>query len=381
MKVIVVGAGSFGSWCAWNLLSNGADVTLIDAWGAGNSRSSSGGETRVIRSVYGADDQYVKMAARAIELWQIRQKEWQADLMEITGCLWLCGSDDSYVRASQTEMASHGLNLDEISISDARQKWPLIQFDGIEKVIYEPTAGFLRARKACEVIKQQFVTNGGTYINASVSSFDESQAIDRISLSNGKVLDADQFVFACGPWLKELFPETIGKHLQISRQEVYYFGQPKETAHLLAELPIWLELNSPIYYGIPSVDSRGFKIARDERGADFDPTHGDRSPTPAMVQQARDYMQRRFPAIANSPLIESRTCQYSNTPDGHFLIDRHPLTNAWIVGGGCGHGFKMGPVIGEIVSNAIFRNELPAKTFALDRLATASEKNTQFDHS
>ena len=381
MKVIVVGAGSFGSWCAWNLLANGADVTLIDAWGPGNSRSSSGGETRVIRTVYGTDSHYVELASRAIKLWDSHQRDWQENLMEITGCLWLCGADDSYVRASQSKMQQHGLSLDDIPLSTARTTWPLIEFDGIEQVIREPTAGFLRARKSCEVIKQQFENHGGEFINGNVLDLDETQPIDRVNLSNGNSYEADHYVFACGPWLKDLFPESIGNHMQISRQEVYYFGASKEISHLISELPIWLELNEPIYYGIPSVDSRGFKIARDERGVNFDPTFGDRAPTSSLVQQTRDYLRRRFPKLADSPMIESRTCQYSNTPDGHYIIDRHSPTNAWVVGGGCGHGFKMGPVIGEIVGNAIINQQMPDPMFGLDRLNAASERCTQFDHS
>lgn len=380
MKVIVVGAGSFGSWSAIKLLQAGCEVTLIDAWGPGHSRSSSGGETRVIRTVYGHDEVYVEMAKRSMAEWQQLEGA-ERPLIEMTGSLWLCGPDDSYVRSSMEKMRELDLPLEEIAIAKAKQRWPQINFSGLEKVFFEPMSGFLRARLACQTIVQQFVAGGGTFVIDSVSRTDVSQPVNAIQLASGESMSADAIVFAGGPWLKNLFPSLLGDQLQISRQEVYYFGTPAGCRDFSkSAFPIWLELNEPIYYGIPSVDHRGFKVALDERGPDFDPTYGERTSSPQLVQQAREYLCKRFPLMEDAPLIESRVCQYSNTADGHFIVDQHDPSGLLIAGGGSGHGFKMGPAIGQMVVDRLLHHKIQPQ-FSLSRLKSDQVKSTQFDHS
>jgi glycine/D-amino acid oxidase-like deaminating enzyme len=104
--VLVVGAGAFGGWTAGSLLRLGARVTLVDAWGPGNSRASSGGETRVIRATYGPDRPYVTMVARAFQLWREHEQRWQRRLLYPVGVLWMVGGDDAYERASLPLMSA-----------------------------------------------------------------------------------------------------------------------------------------------------------------------------------------------------------------------------------------------------------------------------------
>ncbi|MEC9094864.1 MAG: FAD-dependent oxidoreductase [Planctomycetota bacterium] len=379
MKVIVFGAGSFGSWSAYKLLQAGCQVTLVDSWGAGNSRSSSGGETRVIRTVYGQDELYVEMARRSMDDW--RELPDSRELIEFTGNLWLCGEDDSYVRSSLNKMTSLGIPWEEIGINEASKRWPQMNWAGLKHVFFEPQAGFLRARKACVAIKNQFIKEGGLWEIETAILPDISQPVRKISLTSGRALEADVFVFACGPWLKQLFPSLLEDILTISRQEVYYFGVPAGTSQFCQPaLPIWLELNEPIHYGLPSIDYRGFKIARDQRGANFDPTNGDREPTANLVNEVRNYLAHRFPGLANAPLTEARVCQYANTPDGHFILDQHKPSGLVIVGGGSGHGFKMGPAIGDRVVQLV-REGQKDSCFNLNRFSQARSKSTQFEHS
>ncbi|MEE2641997.1 MAG: FAD-dependent oxidoreductase [Planctomycetota bacterium] len=381
MKAIVVGSGSFGSWSALKLQLAGHQVTLVDAWGPGNSRSSSGGETRVIRTVYGEDEFYVEMAHRSMRQWDELQQQVGKSLMELTGSLWLCGEDDSYLTAALPGMESLGLRLEEYSIRQACEKWPQVNFTGLARAVLEPTSGFLRARQACQAVAEQLETVGGKRIQARVTQPDISQPVTGIQLHSGETLFADVIVFACGPWMGELFPGLLEETIQVSRQEVYYFGVPSGRKRFeKGHLPIWLELNQPIYYGLPSIDQRGFKLARDERGPLFDPTTDERICTPKLVQQAREYLAIRFPDMADAPLVESRVCQYSNTLDGHFIIDRHQPSGLVMVGGGSGHGFKMGPAVGEAVLD-IVKNENTISSFGLERFAGIDRKSTQFDHS
>jgi glycine/D-amino acid oxidase-like deaminating enzyme len=120
-------------------------------------------------------------------------------------------------------------------------------------------------------------------------------------------------------------------------------------------LPGWAEFNEgDIYYGFPDLEARGFKIAHDRHGPAMDPDSGDRAFSQAALADVREFMQRRFPALADRPLVESRVCQYENSWNGDLLIDRHPdWNNVWLVGAGSGHGFKHGPAVGRYAARLV----------------------------
>jgi glycine/D-amino acid oxidase-like deaminating enzyme len=180
-------------------------------------------------------------------------------------------------------------------------------------------------------------------------------------------------VFACGPWLGTLFPDVVGAHLTVTRQQVNYFGVPAGSSDYSQDrLPVWLDFGERLYYGIPRSQARGaFKIADDTPGPPFDPTSGDRRPSSEDVGRARAFLARRFPELANAPLVASEVCQYESTPDAHFIVDRHPRSsNVWIVGGGSGHGYKMGPAVGELVARTLIADADVDSRFALERFSS-----------
>jgi glycine/D-amino acid oxidase-like deaminating enzyme len=131
---------------------------------------------------------------------------------------------------------------------------------------------------------------------------------------------------------------------------VIFMGPPAGDGRYGADqLPCWVDYDAA-FYGIPATDGRGMKLAPDRYGPVFDPSHGERIVDPESVRLARRYLARRFPGLVDAPVVETRVCQYETTPDTNFVIDRHPdFDNCWLVGGGSGHGFKHGPVIGEHV--------------------------------
>lgn len=373
-RITVFGAGAFGGWTALELLRRGARVTLIDAWGPGHVRSSSGGETRVIRAAYGGRRIYTRMAARALELWRAHDRECQRGFYRKTGVLWMFARDDRFAAASLATLHAEGVAVEELTTAEMRSRYPQIEFDGIHSAFFETDAGYLLARRACEHVVERFVCEGGEYrVGAAVSPvrINAAGAVARIPLRGGVAVDADAFVFACGPWLGALFPEIVGALVASTRQEVYYFGTPAGiTLFSEEELPAWIEVGSPVLYGVPGNAHRGFKIADDTPGEPFDPTHGDRRPTAARVADARRLLARRFPALAGAPLVDTEVCQYESTPDANFIVDRHPAAaNVWIAGGGSGHGFKMGPAIGEMVAALVLDNSQPDPLFGLARFA------------
>jgi glycine/D-amino acid oxidase-like deaminating enzyme len=372
MRVIVIGAGAFGGWTALHLVRRGAKVTLLDAWGPGNSRASSGGETRVIRGTYGPDKIYVRMVARALELWRENEKRWGRPLYHRIGALWMAGKDDRYERASLPLLRESGLAFEELRTAEAAKRYPQINFDRIEWAILEKDAGYLTARRACEAVLDGFLSEGGEYrpLSAAPGSI-EAGKLSGVVLSDGTTLAADAYVFACGPWLGKLFPGVLGERIRPTRQEVFFFGTPAGDSRFTEEsLPVWIDHAERIFYGIPGNQWRGFKVADDTRGGPFDPTSGERVASAEGLQAAREYLGFRFPGLKGAPLLESRVCQYENSPDQQFIVDRYTgVSNAWLVGGGSGHGFKHGPAIGELVAANVLGEKPVESVFALSRFS------------
>jgi monomeric sarcosine oxidase len=370
--VVVVGAGAFGGWAALYLRRRGARVTLIDAWGAGNSRSSSGGESRIIRGTYGPNQPYTKMSARAMQLWTEHEKRWAVQLLHRTGVLWMAtAGDDGFERGSLPLLREAEIRYEELGVAEMSKRWPQINFEGVRWGIYEPDGGFLRARIACQAAVKGFLTGGGEYKEAAVLPNGlETGCRSGLTLADGSRLTADKYVFACGPWLGRLFPETVGDRIRPTKQDVFFFGTPAgDDRFSEARLPVWADHRERFIYGMPASDGRGFKVADDTRGEIFDPTTGDRRVSAEELKTMRDYLGFRFPGMKDAPLVETRVCQYENTPDNHFIIDRHPAAeNVWIIGGGSGHGFKHGPALGEMVAEWVMEEKDADPVFRLGRL-------------
>jgi glycine/D-amino acid oxidase-like deaminating enzyme len=232
------------------------------------------------------------------------------------------------------------------------------------------------------VVRDAVEKAGGTYRMAAVKpGAIANGSMTAVQLADGSPVAADMFVFACGPWLGRLFPDVIGDAIQPTRQEVYYFGTPRGSERYLpGRLPVWIDFGKRIVYGIPDVHGRGFKVADDTRGAPFDPTSGQRTPSPQGIARARRLLAQRFPELAKAPLVAAEVCQYENSPDGNLIIDRHPQAkNVWLVGGGSGHGFKLSPAVGEMVAEQIVTGKDVPKMFRLERLRKARKRSTQFE--
>ena len=378
--VVVVGAGAFGGWTALALLRAGMRVTLVDAWGAGHSRASSGGETRVIRAVYGGVPIYSEMAARALTLWREAEQQWQRQVLYRTGALWMCQADDGYVRRSIEPMKAVGLAVEELSLDEAARRYPQMGFRDVRTVFFEADAGYIDARTACELVRETFVREGGEYKLGWVRPATSAGArLSGITFPNGSAIGADRYVFACGPWMANVFPEVVGRRILATRQEVFFFGTPAgEGRYDAGVMPAWVHIGAGFTYGIPGHDRRGLKVADDTAGEEVDPTTMERTPSAAGLASARAILRERFPALADAPLVEARVCQYEASSDGHYLIDRHPrFENVWLVGGGSGHGFKMGPALGEHVAQVVQDRAAVNPLFAYGRLRPRAENRAR----
>ena len=374
--IAVIGAGAFGGWTALHLVERGARVTLLDAWGPGNSRASSGGETRIIRGAYGPDQPYTELAARALKLWAKHERRWKRRFLHLAGVLWMASNgDDAFERGSRKPLRRAGIKFQELSAGELKKRWPQVFFEGVDWGIYEPECGYLDARSSCLAVVEGFVAAGGKYRQVAVMGDGLEHALPGgLTLSDGSRLKADCYVFACGPWLGKLFPETIGDLVRATKQDIFFFGTPAGDPRFNdTHLPVWGDHRDHFFYGIPGSDRRGFKVADDTRGPAFDPTSGQRVVNLDTLRRVREHLAFRFPAMKDMPLIETRVCQYEQTPDEHFIVDRHPrMENVWLIGGGSGHGFKHGPAVGEMMAELILREREPQTIWKLDRFHAES---------
>ena len=356
VDVAIIGAGVFGAWTAWHLLRAGKSVRLFDAYGAGHVRASSGGESRVIRMGYGADTIYSEMARESLPYWKALSDSASAPIFHNTGVLWFGPQGDAYTAQSLAWLQANRVGHEHGDVAWLQNKYRQIQFFQGETGILETETGALIAgRGVQEVIADAQIAVERVVMPAPLLS----KRIKRHSLPDGGT--ADHLVYAAGPWLAELFPQQLMNKIVATRQEVYHFGAPQgDTRFAPPELPVWADnSNNGIFYGIPDLEGAGFKIAIDRHGPAIDPDTMERTLTPAGIAEARAYIARRFPALASAPLIGGRVCQYENSSNGDYLIDRFPgQERVWLVGGGSGHGFKNGPAVGKRVAAHILDAKL-----------------------
>jgi glycine/D-amino acid oxidase-like deaminating enzyme len=284
--------------------------------------------------------------------------------------------DDAYERGSLELIRASRIKFQELSRLQMKKRWPQINFADVHWGIFEPECGYLDARTSCQAVVEAFVAQGGNYRQLAVSangleSDGKGSPLRSLMLSDGSRLKADHYVFACGPWLGRLFPVTLGKIIQPTKQDIFFFGTPSGDSRFSdAQLPVWGDHSRRFFYGIPGSDRRGFKVADDTRGPAFDPTNGERVVSQATLKRVRDYVAFRFPAMKTAPLIETRVCQYEQTSDSNFIVDRHPeMNNVWILGGGSGHGFKHGPALGETMAKLVMKDGEPTAIWRLSRFS------------
>jgi len=375
-KAAVIGAGVFGSWIAYYLQQAGVQVALIDAYGAASDRASSGGESRIIRSGYGADEIYTRWSYHSLALWQkFFASVGRPELFQPTGVLFLARANDPGIKATRETLARVGVNFEFLQRAELASRYPQIELGEISCAVYEPMSGALLARRAVHSVVDFVARNGGEYLIEAVLAPAGSGRVHELDTRAGARIGADVFIFACGPWLPKLFPALLGDRIHPTRQEVYFFGVPAGDRRFAPPLmPTWIDFAAETY-GLPDLENRGFKLAFDRHGEAIDPDSAERKVTGETLELAHAFLARRFPALAAAPLVEARVCQYENTSNGDFLIDRHPdFDNVWLAGGGSGHGFKHGPALGEYVAARIIDGGEIEKRFTLSTKETAPKR-------
>lgn len=360
--VAVIGAGAFGSWTAYWLRELGANVTLVDQYGPGNERATSGGETRGVRTSYGhRNDRWVAWASRAIERWQAFDEQWSdrlgLQLFYPTGDLimredWDRITSESRAVWDELDIAYEVLDHDELAY-----RYPQIDVEGIDVGLYERDAGVVRARRAIETVAGVFRMNGGEIVIArAVPGGRTGDRLDELVLTPGEPLRAETYVFALGPWFPKMFPELMGDLLRIPIGHVYYYGTPAgDNRFTHPNMPSY---NFPGVTGWPSLppDNRGFRVRTGGRQPQ-DPDASVRWVGSEHFDAPLRVLER-FPALVDAPLLGTRSCHYELSATRDWLIDRHPdYSNVWIAGGGSAEGFKFGPVLGEYIARRVLGDD------------------------
>jgi sarcosine oxidase len=349
-SIVVLGAGVFGASLARHCARAGWDVVLVERIAPGHVRAGSGDESRLIRCCHGPDVWHTRSARRAWALWH----EIDPALVVPAGVAWLAGRDDGWEAEGEAVLRAEGVPCERVAAADL---FPSIADDDVRFTLFEPEAGILRAREAVKLLAAQAVEAGAELVLAEARP-DGAAAL----LDDGRRLEADRIVWACGAWLPALFPGLL--QLRITHQDVFYFGAP--AAWRTPNVPGWVDYDAAAY-GLGDLDGRGVKVSPDVEGPECDPDAMDRVVLPEHERLARAYLAHRFPALAGAPLVGHRACQYEITPDTHFVIAPHPERNGrvWLMGGGSGHGFKHGPALAERMEAWLAGAETPEPRFAL----------------
>jgi sarcosine oxidase len=373
--VVVVGAGVFGAWTALHLAKRRQRVLLVEAYGPAHTRASSGGESRIIRMSYGPDEIYTRWSQSSLRQWKELFEAAGQSLFHKTGVLWLSSDGDESFGQSIATLQRCKIVHDVFNQSDLETRYPQINLEGISRGLLEPESGVLLARRAVACIVENAFRFGVRLQNAQIRSPRAHKALDFVETSSGDRISAGAYVFACGPWLGKIFPEILGSRIFPTRQEVFFFATPPgDTRFAPPGLPTWL-IQPDEVYGMPDIEARGLKIACDTHGERVDPDTQSRLVSAQSAEWARSFVARRFPALTNSPITETRVCQYENTSNGDFLIDRHPeISNVWFAGGGSGHGFKHGPAVGEYTASMVLGEGTREPRFSLATKATEQHR-------
>ncbi|MCC7194636.1 MAG: FAD-dependent oxidoreductase [Gemmatimonadaceae bacterium] len=363
--VIVVGAGAFGGWTALNLQRQGVKVRLVDAWGPGNSRSTSGDETRGVRSSYGdragaQAAQWGAWAKRAMQKWSDWDATWgremKLQLFYTTGDLIIrATTTDAFIRNNKTMWDKIGAKYDVLTRDEVQYRYPQYQVDDMEGFLFEPEAGFVRARRACEAVAGVFQQFGGDLVTSRAWPTTQMNGrMPGLQTSSGDLMQAGTYLFACGPWLGKVFPVLLGNRMRTPMGSVVYIGSPPGEYRM--QYPNIPTFNYPGATGWPSApsDNLGFRVRAGGGAQGTDPDRSERIFDRAAAQRTVEFVNQRFPLLRGQPILKEHSCHYESGSGGNFIVDKHPdMSNVWIMGSGMAEGFKFGPVIGEYAANRI----------------------------
>ncbi|MFG1604042.1 N-methyl-L-tryptophan oxidase [Actinoplanes sp. NPDC049265] len=351
--VIVVGLGGMGSATAYHLATRGHRVLGLEKFGPAHDQGASHGGSRITRQSYFEGPDYVPLLLRAYELFDQLAQDSGREVIRRTGGV-MCGLPSSRtVSGSRASAEQWGLPHEMLSAADLRKRFPTLSPLPDEVALFEENAGFVRPEETVSAhIALATAAGAELLFDTPMLSFASSASGVTVETTAGS-FTAGQLVITPGPWAPQLLAD-LGVPFTIERQIQYWF-QPTGGTRPFEDHPIyiWEAADGTQVYGFPAIDGPdgGAKIAFFRHGTATTPETIDRSVHPAEIADMAAAAGRHLPLLPGR-FLRAKTCLYSNTPDEHFVIARHPAHPAVTVAAGfSGHGFKFVPVVGEIVAD------------------------------
>jgi sarcosine oxidase len=354
--VIVLGGGGFGSAAMLHLARRGLRVLGLEQFGVAHDRGSSHGDSRIIRKAYFEHPDYVPLLQRSYVLWRELESQLQTSLYHECG-LFLCGpGDGEVIRGAHQSAGEHGLRLDDVSLHEARRRFPQFRFVDENAVVFEPEAGYLRVEQAVAGHYEAALAAGAECRIETVIAWKVDGRTVRVKTADNEY-EAAALVVTAGAWSAPLLGE-LALPLRVLRKVQLWYQTP---ADIWREAPaFFFEQPQGCFYGIPSVAQPGdgapysVKIAEHTGGTQVsDPTHLDRTLRDDDVAPVAAFLRRTLQVPMSGP-VRHAVCMYTMTPGGNFIVDRHPRReNVFLAAGFSGHGFKFTPVVGEALADLV----------------------------
>jgi sarcosine oxidase len=380
--VAIAGLGGIGSAIAAHCAARGASVIGLEQFGPAHDRGASHGKSRMIRQAYFEDPAYVPLVLRSYELWRALERETGRNLLRITGVLSAGEEESEIISGTQKAAAQHGLPLEKWSRGEMRRRYPDLRLLPNEVALFEPAGGVLDPEESVRMHLQVARSTGAELrFDAVLRKWEANDGGITLELGDGTRISAKKLILSLGPWVQETLA-PLGVPIRVQRNVQVWFS-PATDAYRAGRFPAFLVdragLPAPLY-GFPDFGD-GVKAAFHGFGELTSANQLNRD-----VEIARDVtpvaqaLEGWMPGAA-ATFREARPCMYSLTPDGSFVIDRHPAhANVILCGGFSGHGFKFAPVIGEIGADLALdggsRHQidfLSLKRFGNTRLGTSQE--------
>lgn len=352
--VIIIGCGAMGSAAAYHLARRGARVLVLEQFDIGHELGSSHGKSRVIRKAYFEDPRYVPLLHSAYDLWRELERESGEKLLHLVGCLNMGPPDHVAIEGVQKSAREHRLSHEMLSADEIQRRWPAFRPAASDVGLFETEGGFV-VPEQCVRIQVELARRAGATIHSG-------KCVRTWSAEGGgfcvrtdvETWQARSLIVAAGPWLGGVMAD-LGLPLRVERQVQHWFMPTDPSPFTAPRMPSFIHfVGDAAYYGIPMREREGVKVARHHAGEATTPETVNRSVTPRDVDDVRAYAARHMPGVGEAALVDSKVCLYTNTPDDHFVIDRHPVHETlFFAGGFSGHGYKFAPVIGAILADLV----------------------------
>ncbi len=349
--VIVLGLGGMGSATAYHLARRGARVLGLEQFGVAHDQGSSHGRTRVIRQAYYEGQDYVPLLFRAYDLWHALEREAGTKLLTTTGAIYFGPPGVSSVAGAAVSARAHNIPHEILTADDIRKRYPVLRPKPADIGLLEYEAGIL-VPEQCVATHLELARRHGADLHFGEVVDSWSAGPQRVRVrSAGREYEAGHLVITAGPWTGQVVQDA-GLPLQVERAVLFWF-EPRAHVEEFTRLPIYAWEDDGIQmYGFPYIEGQGLKCAFHHAFSEIT--------TPQTIRrevgedekaQIREHVARFMPE-APGKLVATATCMYTNTPDLHFVIDRHPAhENVVLACGFSGHGFKFCSVVGEVLAD------------------------------